>query len=369
MALYPALFAGCSATASEKHQKAIDPDANSDRLRLISLAMLAPNSHNIQPWLIKLRGLDAFDLYVDRDRLLPKTDPPARQIHISQGTFLEYLKIAASGEGYRVDIDYFPEGAYGNTVIEDKPVARVQLIRDQSVKADPLFPWLRTRQSNKRVYRDRMIPESELDRLRQQTAGNGFETVYSASPELLNKLGPMLGKAMKIETDDPERNKETVDIFRFSEEEAKRKRDGFTLANNGVTGLTRFFAETFFLGTREEAYATDSAFAREGVKMTYKQAESATAYGWIVSSSNTRLDQVKAGELYSRVNLLTAQMGLAQHPLSQILEEYDDMQALQQECLQLLDIPQGHTVQMLYRLGYAEPVPQTLRRYVTDAIA
>ncbi|MBU2510630.1 nitroreductase family protein [bacterium] len=367
-ALFPAAFYGCVASADSQNLKPLDPNETDIRLKLISYAMLAPNSHNIQPWLIKLTGENEFDLYVDQTRLLPETDPPGRQIHISQGTFLESLKIAASGFGYRVEIVYFPLGIYSDYKIEEKPIASVRLSIDSSIQQDFLFPWLQARQSNKRVYEDRPIPLKVLDKLRTLSGEKGLSTIYSDSQNIMKSLGSILGKAMEIETAASKRHRETVDIFRFSEEEALAKRDGFTLANNGLTGFTRFLVESFFLGTKEKAYATDSSFATEGVKMTYKQAKSAAAYGWIISENNSRLDQVKSGELYARVNLLTAQLGIGQHPMSQVLEEYEDMRNLQKEFLTLLDIPSGSTVQMLFRLGYASPVPHTKRRFVQNII-
>ena len=366
VALTPIVLNSCS--AAEGYVKTPEENNGDIKLKLISYAMLGPNSHNIQPWLVKITGDSSFELFVDQTRLLPYTDPPARQIHISQGTFLETLKIAASAFGYRVQIDYFPQGEYANDTIEKKPVAAIQLISDLGVKTDPLFQWLTVRQSNKRSYEDLEVPESALASIRRELQLPGTKTLTGASPALRTRLAPILGKGMAIETTDRARNKETADLFRFSETEAVKYRDGFTVANNGTTGFMRIIAENFFLGTRKEAYAVDSAFAKEGIKLTYKQAETATAFGWIVSESNSRLDQVKAGHIYARINLLTSELGIAQHPMSQVLQEYADMQVLQREFLQLLKVPKGSTVQMLFRLGYASANPQTKRRRVTDVL-
>jgi hypothetical protein len=366
---YPSIFNGCSAAVDAQNLNRVDLTADDIRLKLISYAMLAPSSHNIQPWLVKLTEEDRFDLYVDPSRLLPESDPPSRQTHISQGAFLEYLKIAASGLGVRAEIDHFPQGLYGNDVVENKPVASIRLVADVSVPQDPFFPWLQIRQSNKRVYDKKQIPPQILDELRRQAREKDLTTELSDSGELVSALGAMIGKAMAIETAGAERHKELVDVFRFSEEEALRFRDGFSLANNGVTGFKRALVETFFLGTKEKAYATDASFAKEGIKMAYRQAESAAAYGWIVSETNTRLDQVQAGERYTRINLLTARQGIGQHPMSQILAEYEEMNELQQEFLELLRIPRGATVQMIFRLGYADPVPYTKRRFPRDMVA
>lgn len=61
-------------------------------------------------------------------------------------------------------------------------------------------------------------------------------------------------------------------------------------------------------------------------------------------------------------------MGLAQHPMSQVLQEYKDMLALQQDFRDTLGIGEGETVQMLFRLGRASATPHSPRRLVSQLI-
>ncbi|MEO1642986.1 MAG: twin-arginine translocation pathway signal protein, partial [Pseudomonadota bacterium] len=70
------------------------------RKRALSYALLAPNPHNLQPWLVSLDGDDGLTLYHDSKRRLPVTDPYDRQITIGCGAFLELLSLAAAQEGY-----------------------------------------------------------------------------------------------------------------------------------------------------------------------------------------------------------------------------------------------------------------------------
>jgi len=265
ISVWPAVLTSCAGAAAQPG-KPVEKSGDI-RLELLSRAMLAPNSHNIQPWRVRLRGEQELDLYVDRERLLPRTDPPARQIHISQGTFLETLRIAASAAGYGVETVYFPQGEYGSLAIEDKPVASLRLYSDPSLQADPLFGQLVHRQSNKRAYSARRVPESDLAALRAQYPDHGIGVFADGSDQLRERLAAMLGRSMAIEVADRQRNIETVDIFRFSEEEAVSRGDGFTVANNGMTGIMRFIAETFFLGSREEAYAV----GRKAVEIALKE--------------------------------------------------------------------------------------------------
>jgi hypothetical protein len=57
-------------------------------------------------------------------------------------------------------------------------------------------------------------------------------------------------------------------------------------------------------------------------------------------------------------------MGLAIHPWSQALQEYDAMADLYAEMRAFLAPPEGETVQMLVRIGYGEAVPPAPRRGV-----
>ena len=52
--------------------------------------------------------------------------------------------------------------------------------------------------------------------------------------------------------------------------------------------------------------------------------------------------------------------------MSQVLQEYSDMGDLQKRFLAYLEIPEGHTVRMLFRLGVAGSVEHSPRRRVKD---
>lgn len=60
---------------------------------------------------------------------IPHTDPFDRQITIGLGCFFEPLVIAASADGYTVDLTLFPEGSEG-------PITRAVIA--SGAKADPL---------------------------------------------------------------------------------------------------------------------------------------------------------------------------------------------------------------------------------------
>ncbi|MGF1721377.1 twin-arginine translocation pathway signal protein [Vibrio kyushuensis] len=338
------------------------------RMQVLSYAILCPNAHNIQPWTIKMTGSESFDLYVDSERLLPETDPIYRQIHISQGTFLETLAIAATGLGYEAQIDYFPQGMYGNTELLDKPVASINLVKQSLISPDPLFGHLLTRHSNKREYSNYKLTQVELDTLQNFTEQHGsYPLSIADSTEEKLKLEKVLTDAMQIEVSDNDRSHETIAMFRFDQDEVNKYRDGFGVSQAGLTGIKKIMVENFFL-SREKTEKDPTEFDQQAVDMTQKTVASTETFGWITSAGNSRLDQVIVGRDYCRLNLKTTAMGLAQHPMSQVLQEYSDMLPLQAEFKKAFGISDNDTVQMLFRLGKAKKTPHGPRRVVSQLI-
>ncbi len=357
-------------SCSEVAEPAGAPEASptdDTRLMLLRYAILAPNPHNAQSWQVELTGENGMRLLVDRSRLLPFSDPPARQVHIGQGTFLELLEMAARQHGYRSDMVYFPDGEYSNAVVEDRPVAAVTFALDAKASPDPLFAEISRRVSIKRPFEDdRTISESDRKALQASVHPDGIFRM-TQSREQTQELARLCREAMEVEVSSRARDRETAAWFRFSDWELAEKRDGFGLAQNGVTGARKWLAEHVQL-SREQAADPGSSFARGAITMAWEQAASASAFAALVGTANTRLEQVLMGRAYARIHLTATRLGLAMQPMSQLLEEYPEMSGLQQRMKSVLGIGSGQTVQMLFRLGYARPTAHSPRRDVRSLI-
>lgn len=367
--LVPGIFSGCDApqfTALEGWRGPANTERDI-RIVLLSYALLAPNPHNKQPWIIDLKDADSFDLYVDSNRLLPETDPPYRQIHISNGTFLENLSLAAGHYGYRTDIDYFPRGMYENNVLEKKPVAAIKLTKTELPQHDLLFDHILKRQSNRRIFTSNPLSTMQIERVRAAIPSNSndYWLTVTADPVQRKKLSDFATDAMKIEVADEDRIKESVAMFRFNDHELDLHRDGFGAPQMGATGPKKFLIEHLLI-SRESFLAKGSSFGSQSVKGTRELADSAAAFGWLTTKNNTRLDQILIGRIYNRINLTCTSLDIAIHPMSTILQEYSDNVELQKEFKKYLKVPDSYTVQMFFRLGIAPPTRHTARRRVSD---
>lgn len=72
---------------------------------LLRYAVLAPSTHNTQPWLFKITK-DSCEIYINSAKKLAQADPTERNLYISLGCCIENLIIAASYFGVFKTVQY-----------------------------------------------------------------------------------------------------------------------------------------------------------------------------------------------------------------------------------------------------------------------
>ncbi len=322
------------------------------RYRALSYALLAPNPHNRQPWLVDLRTPGEVTVYVDTAKLLPHTDPFSRQITIGLGCFLELMRMAASHDGQRVTITPFPEG-FDDRALDARPVARAVFVADATVTPDPLFADVLDRRSNKEPYDiTRTLPVDTLAKLSVAQTGRFGGTVDAKE---VAEWRAFTREALRIEIETPHTYKESVDLFRIGRAEVDASPDGidFTGPLFEVLGATGLMTREGLLDTSSQAY-------KAGLDAVYANTDTAMGFVWLVTSGNSRPDQIATGADWLRVNLAATAAGVAFQPLSQALQEYPEMAALYRDLHARL-APDGGTVQMLGRIGFGPEVAQSPR--------
>ena len=106
---------------ADRHQSWLVDDADfpaagntTDLLRFaLRYAVLAPSSHNSQPWLFRVEG-NAVGVYADRRRRLQVVDPDDRELVMSCGAALYNLRLALSHIGEGLDVSILPNGTDGD---------------------------------------------------------------------------------------------------------------------------------------------------------------------------------------------------------------------------------------------------------------
>ena len=365
-------LSGCSMLASGIPESAIaawSPDARSEdpRIRVLSWAILAPNPHNRQPWLIELVGENEIVVRIDTTRLLPETDPYGRQILIGTGAMLGLLDIVAQESGYQAQTSWFEEGEFAAT-LDDRPVARVRLSKRETASKVPLFKHILGRRTVRDAYdlSRALATEFESDLVQLSTSTNLSASVISRvqQPELCSSIERVVNEAWKIELLNPETMMESMRLLRVGSREIEKHRDGISLTKPFIV-----FLERAGLFDRSEPPAPDSSVMKSQINDFEELVSATPAFFVLTSSNNSRVTQLEVGKAYVRAHLLATARGMVMHPLSQALQEFPEMNEQYAKAHRLLrpeSEGESATVQMLCRVGYLPageelPVPSPRR--------
>jgi len=183
---------------------------------------------------------DTVTLYVDRDRLLPHTDPYSRKIAIGLGCFLELMDMAATVDGFRVTTTLFLDGE-DMAEVAVRPVAVCRFAK-VDVAADPLFDHEFERRSLKEPFDIERPVDTGLLETTAVAARAGTRTGFRNYPDDAVALRELTRDAFVIEFETERTYKESVDLFRIGTREVDANPDGIDFSGPmwealRVTGL------------------------------------------------------------------------------------------------------------------------------------
>ncbi|EPG73364.1 hypothetical protein LEP1GSC058_3845 [Leptospira fainei serovar Hurstbridge str. BUT 6] len=340
---------------------------NNPILKALNIGITAPNPHNVQPWKFEILDDQSANLYVDERRLLKDTDPPARQIHIGQGTFLETLAIGASQFGYKAEFTIFPNGKYTTSDIGKKPIAKISLEKSSNVSVDPLADYIPKRATNRSVYFGDPLSENDFSNLLID-AKLRFSQAFFVNEKESAELKKSTISAMGIETNTYNTYEESRIWFRYNDDEINSKRDGLSLRGSGLSGVKYFAVRNFFLKPGKDSWHSESN-RKAGLDMFVEQVNSSKGFIYLKTSQNRILDWILVGRDYVRLQLAATKYGFVIHPLSQILQEYSEMDALRVRFENEMRLKKGEKIQMLVRIGKSDYEFFSPRRNLKNMIA
>ena len=289
---------------------------------LLRSAVLAPSSHNTQPWIFEVHE-DRFDVYADMSRWLEVADADQRELRLSLGCALENLLLAAESVGLAPILRLFPE--------PERPelVATLRLHRRPPGVAPSRPVELMEAVPVRHTERDAFDGCPVSPRLQEELAAvatePGVEIHLTDHPALRRRVEELTVEADERQFSDPAWRKELAHWI-----------------GEGVFGTSWLASKIGGLAVR---YFN---LARSVAEKDLDVLESAPLVGWVSTTASTPEAQVRAGQVFERFFLAATRAGLVLQPMNQILQVPEIRSAF----TSLLPERWG-TPQITFRLGYA----------------
>ena len=286
---------------------------------LLRYAILAPSSHNSQPWRFSIDD-GSVDVYADEKRWLPVADADRREWYVSVGCALENLLVAAEQFGFEHHVTYFASD-------DETHVARVVLSPggSRSPHRGGLFEALTARSTNHGPYYGSVSAET-LDAFESAVIDPDLWIRFVEAAGTRERIGSLVTRADRRQFEDPEYRRELGEWIG----------NGALAASWLKAKLGQLAVTHLDLGDRQAT--TDSVLV-----------ESAPVVVVLGADADTPSARVRVGQTFERLALLATTEGLSVHPMSQALELPD----LHAELTGTIGV-EGRVLH-LFRLGYADP--------------
>jgi nitroreductase len=296
---------------------------------LLNWAVLAPSSHNTQPWQFAVDG-DRIHVFADPARWLRIADPDRREFFVSVGCAIENILVAAAYFDFGADVRFAADlSSQAATTGRDR-------IRVATIRLDPaghgdtdraeLFAAICDRHANHEPYEDRPIPPRVLTSL-EWYVGDDIRLWMTDDESIRATVYALMARANAMQFVDRE----------WREELAER-------IGEGAFGTPWLMAK---IGQLAVTYLdlSDATTAQDRRRM-----DSAPVLAALATPTDTPIAQVRAGQALERLWLAATLRGLQLQPMNQILQ----IPSLKNDLRMMLPDPDMHP-QLTFRLGYGEP--------------
>lgn len=202
-------------------------DSASARLEfLVRYAVLAPSTHNSQPWLFRVRG-EALELFADRSRSLPVCDPHDRELTISCGAALGFARLAAHNFGRETHIDLLPSPRNPDLLAR----LRFGISRPPSSGEARRFRAIPERHTARRPFTTDPVADDRIAHLRDLVFEPGIALTVTADRTRHEQIGDLVAHADRRQMTDRSYRRELAQWVRSSR---ASRADGMSVASFGI---------------------------------------------------------------------------------------------------------------------------------------
>ncbi|MBI5454147.1 MAG: nitroreductase [Deltaproteobacteria bacterium] len=316
-----------------------------ERLRfLLNYAVLAPSSHNTQPWLFDVKG-PTVEIYADRTRALPVVDPEDRALTISCGAALFNLRAALSRFDYGYSVEVLP--------VRSNPdlLARVTIAGKDGESEDEarLFESIKMRRTNRMPFQKTGVPPDVKDRIEQAASIEGAWLYTCDSLEERLKVADLVAEGDRIQAGSRLFRRELASWVHSNRTRSRDGMPGYAFGiSDSVSYASPLVIRTFDWGKGQAA--RDRQLAEGSPLLTV-----------LCTGDDTPASWINAGTALERTLLTACLNGIYASFLNQPIE----VSTLRPRLKEITG--KGHP-QIILRMGYGPEVRPTPRRALSEVI-
>jgi len=313
----------------------------------VGYAILAPSSHNTQPWRFVIVD-DELLVCADRSRSLAVIDPFDRELIISCGAALFNLRVVFARFAVPIEVTPFPQST------DPDILARIVFPRSGSTTPDlgQLFDAMTLRATNRLAFVEAPPPDDLLQRIRSAATAEGIDIGLAQSEGDRERIAALVAEADRRQFGDPHFRRELASWIHPS-----RSSDGMPAYSQGIdplvdatTPIVAMVIRTFDVG--HGVAATHAALARGSPLIVVLSTTVDNAESWLAT-----------GQALERVLLGVAASGFSASYLNQPIEVPELRTRLAEEA------GTAQYPQLVLRIGRGPTVPHSPRRPLTDVLA
>lgn len=313
-------------------------------------AVLAPSSHNTQPWRFSVDG-NSIIISPDFKRRLEASDRTNRELYISLGAVIGNLKVAAHYFGWETT----------EVIEEQEGVTSKKIELQHGYKRTPedeeLFRAITKRVSNRRSHQNKVVPPEMQEAILRFAADSGIQIELVEDSGQKSKIGELTGQG----------EEEAFSNINFRNELEKWVRPSSTKDRDGmpISGLVspsgrlpNFFVEKGFWAVVKSGIGSG-----EAASITKELISQQTAGVGVISAPDDPQSWMKVGELFEKIALKAASIGLSTSVLAVLIETGEFHKELQ------ATINSKERPQMMFRLGYTSVEAPLAPRWRAEELA
>ena len=315
---------------------------NSRQIQLLRSAILAPSSHNTQPWKFQLEE-KSISIFPDFSRRCPSVDPDDHHLFVSLGCATENLVQAALANGQMAEtlLDFDKNKKIELHLTPTKPL---QSTRFQAI---PL------RQCTRTDYNGQSLSTDDLKILARVGSGNGVHCNIFTEKGALEKILEFVVQGNTAQMNDPAFIKELKTWIRFNNHQARESGDGLYSATTGSPSLPTWLGRLIFT----------TVFTAENENDKYsKQIRSSAGIAVFTSEKSDIKHWIEVGRCYERFALQATTMDIRNAMINQPVE----VKAIRPIFANYLGIG-NQRPDLVVRFGRGPIAPRSMRRQL-DAV-